>query len=482
MNTRSFCLKSSLLVSMLPLLSINSCGQKNQSIPPNIILIMTDDQGWGQTGYYNHPVLKTPNLDKMAENGLRFDRFYAGAPVCSPTRASVLTGRASVRTGVPSHGYALRKQEKVLPQALKEMGYATGHFGKWHLNGLRGPGVPVLKEDSHSPGDFGFDTWLTVSNFFDIDPVMSRNGKIEEFEGTSSDIIVDEALKFIEQSVGRQHPFLAVIWDGSPHSPFVAKEEDTKGFEGLDVKSKNHYGELVAFDRSLGNLRAGLRKAGIANNTLIWYCSDNGGLPEITPETVGGLRGNKGSLWEGGIRVPCIIEWEGHIKPGITSFPASTMDIFPTILDILDMPGDYMLQPVDGISIKPVIQNKNNGIRTTPIPFLYQEKGALIDNDFKLFSPDPDKGLFMLFDLANDKSESTDVSKKHPGKFEQLKSEFIKWHESAEKSIAGLDYPEGKVNSDEPEPQFWIDDVRYKSFIVKYGNRPEYSGVIKRMK
>ncbi len=118
MNTRSFCLKSSLLVSLLPLLSINSCGQKNQSIRPNIILIMTDDQGWGQTSYYNHPVLKTPNLDKMAENGLRFDRFYAGAPVCSPTRASVLTGRASVRTGVPSHGYALRKQEKVLPQAL----------------------------------------------------------------------------------------------------------------------------------------------------------------------------------------------------------------------------------------------------------------------------------------------------------------------------------------------------------------------------
>ncbi len=470
------------MVSMLPLLSINSCGQKNQSTQPNIILIMTDDQGWGQTGYYNHPVLKTPNLDKMAENGLRFDRFYAGAPVCSPTRASVLTGRASVRTGVPSHGYALRKQEKVLPQALKEMGYATGHFGKWHLNGLRGPGVPVLKDDTHSPGEFGFDTWLTVSNFFDIDPVMSRNGIIEEFEGTSSDIIVDEALKFIEQSVDRQQPFLAVIWDGSPHSPFVAKEKDTKGFEELDVNSKNHYGELVAFDRSLGNLRAGLRKAGIAKNTLIWYCSDNGGLPEIAPETVGGLRGNKGSLWEGGIRVPGIIEWEGHIRPGITSFPASTMDIFPTILDILKMPGDYMLQPVDGISIKTVIQNKNDGVRTTPIPFLYQGKGALIDNDLKLVSTDPDKGIFMLFDLVNDKTESTDVSKKHPGKFEQLKSEFIKWYESVDKCIAGLDYPEGKVNSDEPEPQFWINDLRYKSFIVKYGNRPEYSGMIKRNK
>ena len=104
---------------------------------------MTDDQGWGQTGYYNHPVLDTPNLDTMAANGIRFDRFYAAAPVCSPTRASILTGRTNNRTGVPSHGYALRTQEKTLAVALKKAGYSTAHFGKWHLNGLRGPGVPI---------------------------------------------------------------------------------------------------------------------------------------------------------------------------------------------------------------------------------------------------------------------------------------------------------------------------------------------------
>ena len=265
---------------------------------PNIILIMTDDQGWGQTSYYNHPVLKTPNLDKMAENGLRFDRFYAGAPVCSPTRASVLTGRACVRSGVPTHGKALRKQEKVLPQALKDVGYTTGHFGKWHLNGLRGPGVPVFGNDSHSPGEFGFDSWLTVTNFFDLNPIMSRNGNFEEFEGTSSDIIVDEALKFIKESVHNKKPFFAVIWDGSPHAPFVAKEEDMKGFEELDEKSKNHYGEIVAFDRSLGTLRKGLRDLNIAENTIVRYCSDNGGLPGIKPETVGGVLGNKGPVWD----------------------------------------------------------------------------------------------------------------------------------------------------------------------------------------
>ena len=132
---------------------------------PNIVLLMTDDQGWGQTSYNHHPILKTPNLDSMAANGLRFNRFYAAGPVCSPTRASVLTGRTHRRTGVESHGFALRSQEKTIAQWLSEKGYNTGHFGKWHLNGQRGPGIPILAEDSHHPGKFGFKTWLSVSNF-----------------------------------------------------------------------------------------------------------------------------------------------------------------------------------------------------------------------------------------------------------------------------------------------------------------------------
>ena len=152
----------------------------------NVVLVMADDQGWGQTGYYNHPVLKTPNLDQMAKNGLRFDRFYSGGPVCSPTRATVLTGRTHDRTGVLDHGYALRKQEKTLSEAMKKAGYATAHFGKWHLNGLRGPGVPILKNDTHGPGQFGFEKWLSVTNFFDINPTMSGDGNFEEFSGDSS--------------------------------------------------------------------------------------------------------------------------------------------------------------------------------------------------------------------------------------------------------------------------------------------------------
>ena len=150
------------------ILSLFSCTENVDDESPNIILIMTDDQGWGQTSYYDHPVLETPNLDAMAENGLRFERFYAAAPVCSPTRASILTGRTNDRTGVVDHGYALRKQEKTIAVALQKAGYATGHFGKWHLNGLKGPGVPILKDDDHSPESFGFDYWISTTNFFDL--------------------------------------------------------------------------------------------------------------------------------------------------------------------------------------------------------------------------------------------------------------------------------------------------------------------------
>ena len=297
------------------ILSLFSCTENVDDEPPNIILIMTDDQGWGQTGYYDHPVLKTPNLDAMAENGLRFERFYAAAPVCSPTRASILTGRTNDRTGVMDHGYALRKQEKTIAVALKKAGYATGHFGKWHLNGLRGPGVPVLKDDSHSPGKFGFDHWLTVTNFFDIDPLMSDNGSFIDLKGNSSEIIVKKALEFIKEKTSQNLPFFAVIWDGSPHDPFLASEKDRDNFNDLDNQSQHHYGELVAFDRSLGVLRKTLKDLGLENNTILWYCSDNGGLRNISPPSVGGLRGYKTTIWEGGLRVPAIIEWPKVIKP-----------------------------------------------------------------------------------------------------------------------------------------------------------------------
>ena len=447
---------------------------------PNIILIMTDDQGWGQTGYYNHPLLKTPNLDEMANNGLRFDRFYAGAPVCSPTRASVLTGRSNDRTGVYNHGYRLRLQEKTISQALKNNGYLTAHFGKWHLNGLRGPGAPILKDDKYGPQNFGFDHWLSVTNFFDINPLMSENGDFIDFNGNSSEIIFNEALSFIKEKNNKEMPFFIVIWDGSPHSPFIADDEDNIDFKNLDERSKNHYGELVAFDNSLGDFRKGLQDLGISNNTILWFNSDNGGLGKkqnISPSTVGGLKGQKGDIWEGGIRVPSVIEWPSVIKSRISTYPSSTMDIFPTIVDILNLPDSTMLMPLDGESLFPLFNSKL-GKRKNKIPFRYLDKGALIDNNFKLVVTSIKKNNFELYDLLNDPKESLNISSSYPIVFQEMKDEFIEWNKSVNESINGNDYNEEFINEDGRE--WWPSDERYKPFLNDLIKRPEYTEYIKR--
>ena len=452
-----------------------SCEKKEK---PNIILIMTDDQGWGQTGYYNHPILETPNLDDMAKNGIRFDRFYASAPVCSPTRASVLTGRSNDRTGVLTHGYALRTQEKTIAQALKKAGYSTGHFGKWHLNGLRGPGVPILKDDNHNPGKFGFDFWFSTTNFFDVNPLMSDNGKFIDFKGSSSKVIFNEALKFIDKNNADNTPFFAVIWDGSPHYPWTANEDDKSVFKDLDNESQNHYGELVAFDRNLGKFRKLIREKGLSENTIIWFCSDNGGLKGIYPSTVGGLRGNKGSVWEGGIRVPAIIEWPSMIKHKVTDFPASTMDIFPTIADIIGLSKSEMIFPIDGISLLPLF-NSNIDKREVHIPFRFNNTGALIDNDFKLVATSLNEMQFELYDLEIDPKESNNIATANPHLFEKLKDKYLEWNLSVNNSVNGKDYPENMV-LEQPKPHFWMQDARYEPYLKEFSKRPEYENRIKR--
>ena len=447
---------------------------------PNIVLVMADDMGWGQTGYYNHPALRTPHLDAMAAGGLRFDRFYAGGPVCSPTRATVLTGRTHNRTGVQSHGFALRKQEKTLAVALRGAGYATGHFGKWHLNGLRGPGVPILREDAHGPGGFGFDQWLSVTNFFDKDPVMSRKGKFEEFTGDSSEVIVAEALNFIGTQAKAEKPSFTVIWYGTPHSPWMGLEKDLKLFANLDNKSQHHYAELVAMDRSIGALRAGLREIGIARDTLVWFCSDNGGLPGFKPDTVGGLRGYKGSLFEGGLRVPGVIEWpEGITKPRVTSFPACTMDIFPTLAEVAGLPATSMLKPQDGQSLRALF-GKELGPRRKPIGFRSGVRGAWVDNEFKLYSKNVARGDFNLYHLGDDPSEKVDVSAGHPKVARRLRKAFHAWDATVDASGEGKDYPSGKVDSPQPPRMFWTELDAYRPYFKAWRERPEYKGRLQR--
>jgi arylsulfatase A-like enzyme len=444
---------------------------------PNIILVMADDQGWGQTSYNHHPVLKTPNLDLMAENGIRFNRFYAAAPYCSPTRASVITGRSNDRTGVNSVGYPLCKQEKTIAQALKGAGYKTAHFGKWHLNGISGPGAPIFKNDERSPGKFGFDTWLSVSNFFDLNPIMSRNGEFVEMKGESSHIIVNEALDYIKKEKESDKPLFVVIWYGSPHAPWRAEMGDKEPFVSLDEETQNYYGELTGMDNSIGDLRKGLRDMKIAENTLIWFNSDNGGISYFGQETVGGLRGSKGQIFEGGLRVPCVIEWPAGInKSRITDYPASTMDIFPTIADVVGLPKSCMTLPVDGISIKDLFTCALKK-RSTPIPFRHQGRGAFVDNNYKLISMNISKDAYMLYDLAKDPNETTDVLAENKGIADKMIQEFKAWNQSVDASVEGKDYPDG-LTDPRRRGIMWNTLPEFAPYLKEWKKRPEYAAYL----
>ncbi|NLE36977.1 MAG: sulfatase-like hydrolase/transferase, partial [Pirellulaceae bacterium] len=262
------------LFSLLPLLSLAALGAMEPNATssperPNIILVMADDQGWGDVGYNGHPVLKTPELDALAASGLRFDHFHAAAPVCSPTRCSVLTGRHPNRFGCFMWGYPLRPQEITLAEALKSAGYATGHFGKWHVGSVR-LGSPV------NPAASGFDRWVSGTNYFDNDPILSDEGTAVALKGESSMVTVDAAIEFIREEAEAKRPFLAVVWFGSPHVPHRALDEDREAYADQPEHLQHLYGEITGLDRAVGKLRGEVKKLGIRENTIFWYCSDNG--------------------------------------------------------------------------------------------------------------------------------------------------------------------------------------------------------------
>lgn len=316
---------------------------------PHIILVMADDQGYGDVGYTGHPFVQTPNMDKMAGNSVVFQRFYAAAPVCSPTRASVMTGRHPIRGNVPNHGHYLRPHERTVAEALKDAGYVTGQFGKWHIGS-------VQAESPTSPGQMGFDRWLSGLNFFDRDPYLSDNGVYRQMKGQGSVVLMDAALEFLEEHHDGDKPIFSVIWFPSPHDPF----DEVPTIEGAESlykgkEKRKYFLEITLLDQQLGRLRAKLRELGIADNTLLWYCSDNGGLVEASS----GGRARKGSIYEGGLRVPALLEWPARYEHKTIDVPAVTSDIYPTLLKIANAQVEHQPQ-LDGVDLTPIIAEEKS--------------------------------------------------------------------------------------------------------------------------
>jgi arylsulfatase A-like enzyme len=471
-------------------------GAKSTGRRPNIVLIMSDDQGWGETSYNGHPHLKTPVLDEMASSGLRLDRFYAASPVCSPTRASVITGRHANRSGAFGAGWSIRPEEVTLAPLLKAAGYRTAHFGKWHVGAIK-EGSPL------SPNGLGFDESLSHDNFFEMNPELSRNGKpAERIEGEGSEVIVKESLRFARKVHGEDKPFFIVIWFGSPHSPYSSPEKDSAPYEKLGKELSWRFGEITAMDRAIGMFRQGLDAIEERNNTLLWFNSDNGmtiqGIPEDQRKHQynGHLRGHKATMYEGGLLVPGIIEWPTVIKePRSSPVPCVTSDILPTLLDILEITHPKAERPLDGISLKELVVEGTMQNRPAPIGFSgydwkseqknerwladnslnekitrtaakdgkmralsnkksyfknhkhpvakTQHNGSMawIDNRYKLVLPKRKNARrYELYDLENDREESVDIASKHPEIVKTMRAELLAWQESVGRSLTGADY------------------------------------------
>ena len=458
-------LHTAILLFVIGILSAPLSAQKKptETAPKtNFLLCMTDDQGWGDTGYNGHPELKTPELDKMAAEALRFDRFYVAAPICSPSRGGFMTGRSPARYGIKTYGYGLRPEEVTLGELAKSAGYMTAHLGKWHLG-------PVKKDNPVNPHAQGFDHYIAHDNFYDIGQNLSDNGADPTpFEGETSDHLATIALDFVKKAHDANQPFLAVVWFPSPHNPHRGSEADVALYK--DSKNKHYYAELTGVDRAMGTLRRGLRDLRIADNTMVLFCSDNG---PTGPGIAGGLRGKKGSLWEGGLRVPGIIEWPARIpKPAQTSIPATTMDLFPTIRAVLkeekSLIGFKHDAPMDGINILPLFAGEWKR-RPTPIGFgmvsATHVKGSWIDGKFlkgwwrsfkmpRFKDPRDDfdgtRGVWLdndfklkdgrLYNLATDREEKVDVANEYPEKLASMKDALAKWQSNVTRSLCGDDY------------------------------------------
>jgi arylsulfatase A-like enzyme len=450
---------------------------------PNIVLLLADDQGYGETGYHGHPHLQTPILDEMAAQGLQLDRFYAAACVCSPTRTAILTGRHPNRSGVFAPNYSTRPQEITIAQVLKQAGYRTGHFGKWHVGAVKAASPT-------NPNRMGFDEYLSHDNFFELDPPLSRNGADPAIHKGESSMIVSEAAgAFVRKVHEEGQPFFVCLWFGSPHGPYSGLPEDVGLYGQVESEEQRHrFAEITAMDRAIGKFRSLLKDLGVADNTLLWYSSDNGTpIPKSRDPHNGGFRGNKGSLYEGGLRVPALVEWPAVIKRHrVSTVPCVSSDIFPTLLDLVGVKSPDSQRPIDGLSLRSLIVDDAMKERPQPIGFWKYAAGPERKNerwmdleltrgttpttrnpaiDFLNFkhpqaktsdfageaawttarhklhvNNQKGKAETELYDLSADPGEEKNVAAQHPDLVAKMTGELHAWQRSVERSLSGADY------------------------------------------
>lgn len=409
---------------------------------PNVVVIIADDLGYGDVGF-NGGQIETPFLDELAADGMRFTDFHTSGTLCSPTRAGIMTGLYQYRVGVPgvivafpgnpAHKRGLIRNAATFPQLLKQKGYTTGLFGKWHLG----------YADQYNPVHYGFDQFRGyLSGQVDYHSHIDLAGTFDWWEGPekrrdsgyTTHLITRQAIGFIKENSNR--PFCVVISHQAVHNPYQGPADDAFRTEGVSipdvpvaqqVRDKRATFALMMqeMDKGIGEVREALKDLGIDRNTLIFFLSDNGGVQAVSSNAP--FRGGKGQVWEGGHRVPLVACWPGEIKAGqTTDILASSLDLMPTILELTATPYPHHYHP-DGVSLAPLLINNKVGKHRT---FFWNMENqeyeyAVRRRQWKLVVTKAGKPL--LFDLSVDKMEKTDLAAGHPRRVKEMQQAYTEW-------------------------------------------------------
>ena len=405
------------------------CASSNAAT--NLVVFVADDLGWRDVGYHDSEI-RTPSIDRLAAEGTRLERFYVH-PLCSPTRGAMMTGRSPMTTGVlmpfePWYSTGLPLGEKLLPEYLKDAGYQTFAIGKWHLGPNHLSYHPQSRGFDHYYGHLGgFINYNLHTIWRGID--WQRNGKTVFEEGYSTHLIAAEAVRLIKAR-NKDTPIFLYVTFNAPHSPLQAPETSIAEYADIDDTNRRTYAAMVSeMDRGIGQVLATLEDEGLSDETLVLFMSDNGGNEHLGANN-GGLRGGKGTTWEGGVRVPAVLWWPKRLKAGSIHDEMITVeDILPTLLGALDVSPEWV-KPLDGSNQWPIIaegQKAEDRVRILARHDREQYFVALFQEEWKLVQmKDPESGQlqFHLFRISEDPYEQNDLAAGRPDVVEQLLSKF----------------------------------------------------------
>lgn len=421
------------LVTGLILIAAIAPSVRAQEGKPNVVIVITDDQGYGDTSFSGNPIIKTPNIDNLKSQGTLLGNFHVD-PTCAPTRSALMTGRYSDRVGVwhTVQGRSmLRRRETTMANVFDSNGYATGIFGKWHL----GDCYPFRPEDRgfkhcvyHGAGGVGQAPDYWGNDYFDDTYIV--NGEFQRFEGFCTDVWFDEGMKFIKAN--KDKPFFAYISTNAPHGPYFCPKEYAKLYEdNPDVPQVGFYGMITNVDDNMARLMKMLDDEGLANNTILVFMTDNGSAAG-TKRGVGydgGMRGGKGSEYEGGHRVPFIVRWpDGKIQAGKTVDRLTAhVDILPTLIKMCELESPAI--EFDGSDISPLIYSKGSLGSEWPDRALVVESQRVVDPiKWRKCAVMNDRWRLVngkeLYDVNEDPKQATDLAKKYPQVVEQLRGEY----------------------------------------------------------